>query len=60
MAFPLKVRCHDPRVSNNRADKSETSNPTLIAAELATQRGDIVDWESVAEWADYCDLPAET
>lgn len=53
--------CHDPRISNDPENRIETNNPALIAAELARQMfpDNDVDWDEVAEGADYCDWPVD-
>lgn len=51
--------CHDPRISDDRDQKVETENPSLVAAEM--YRGDEGDtkirWDVVAAMAEYADLP---
>jgi hypothetical protein len=50
--------CHDPRISNDRNDKRETTNPVLIAIEHARQAYPQldVDWEKVAVEADHPEI----
>jgi hypothetical protein len=50
--------CHDPRISNDRNDKRETTNPALMITEVARSRFPTarVDWERVVDNADHLDL----
>lgn len=53
------MKCHDPRLSDDRDEKGETDNPALIVAEVKRKFNPDVDvcWLSVAIEADYCDEP---
>jgi hypothetical protein len=53
--------CHDPRISNDRSEKTETENPVLIAVELVRQMfpDHEARWEEVVEQADAADWPAK-
>jgi hypothetical protein len=51
--------CHDPRISNVRCDKRETTNDALILADIMMRAGEPVEWEEVAEAADNCDWPVD-
>ncbi len=46
---------HDPRKSDDRSERIETSNIALIDAQKRTERGEEVDWKGVASLADHCD-----
>lgn len=49
--------CHDPRISNDRSSKVETQNAALMITERIRQYAPMkeIDWEKVAEQADYGD-----
>jgi hypothetical protein len=57
------VKCHDPRISNDRTDKVETANTALVLAERLIANGydpAAIDWDRVALQADRCDQPLDT
>lgn len=53
---------HDPRRSIDRAQKTETTNPALLQVEEIRHLGlpFEIDWDSVAEAANYCDQLVST
>lgn len=61
--------CHDPRISNDREHKVETTNPALIMAEMLRQQYETEDgraagwqgirWDYIAEQANIADEPVE-
>lgn len=53
----VKMLCHDPRLSNDREQRVETTNIELIARELMRQKypGIEIDWSAVKLEADYCE-----
>lgn len=50
------MRCHDPRISNDRDHKVETDNPALRMGELLRVRHHkILDWDVIAKQATIWD-----
>jgi hypothetical protein len=55
------MRCHDPRIWNDRSKKVETENAALISIEwclllYGSEFASHVDWEVIARRADKYDL----
>src|SRR3954468_9636899 len=57
----VKMRCHDPRLSDDRFHRIETTNPELIAAERMRHKSPTakINWDAVKAGADNCDRKGE-
>lgn len=56
-ARAVKMLCHDPRISDDREHRVETTNIELHARELMRQKYPalVIDWEAVKAEANACE-----